>query len=582
MKLEKKPFQPVVVLALTLMGLSGCIEAPKEEAGDSSLRSLVWSAATQVDSNSGAAFTPRIAVEPDGGGTAMAVWVEQVDVNPFDLKGSLNHVYARRYAAGAWAATDAASGCTAGGFNGANDGVCLVDGESLDYNAMSPKVAMDNDGNAMVVWQQIDGADCDAATLGTQVCSSVYSRTYTAGLTWTAAVLIDDGNTASVSPDISLEPDPANNGGVDDAFSSAFAVWTQFKPQAVGWSVLLNNAGTETEIRDYAFYDGQLYAAQAGTAAGDGKVLVFNGTAWQDVTGAGSGFTAGTYEEVNTIYTFHNYLYAGTGSTAGADADIWQYDGSTWTKVYDGETIDAAYTAITALTSHHMAALVAGTDGGNGDVLGCDTRLSGDNINCETADWARLLDIAAGGRRVEDMIAFGQHLYVSWSGASAGDGQIALCFSDGNGAGGTCDHVDDWDTGPGQGASLPYSISAGVEAVFDFAIYNSKLYVGTGISTGDGDVWICDPTGGGFVNSCDNAADWSITYNGAQESIRSLGVFVNPNARLYAGQGDGAGDGDIIECDPRATDDEGGAGNGDLDDELTCSTADWNGTLFLD
>jgi len=64
--------QPMLLKLKLLEGvypLAGCIEAPKAVPDDSALRPLVW--------------------------------VELVDVNPFDLKGPLDHADARRIVAGA-------------------------------------------------------------------------------------------------------------------------------------------------------------------------------------------------------------------------------------------------------------------------------------------------------------------------------------------------------------------------------------------------------------------------------------------------------------------------------------------------
>jgi hypothetical protein len=66
-------------------------------------------------------------------------------------------------------------------------------------------------------------------------------------------------------------------------------------------------------------------------------------------------------------------------------------------------------------------------------------------------------------------------------------------------------------------------------------VYNGKLYAGQGSGTGDGDVLVFD------------GASWTTSYDGAQETIESLAVY---NGKLYAGQGwDTAGDGDVLVFD---------------------------------
>ena len=74
----------------------------------------------------------------------------------------------------------------------------------------------------------------------------------------------------------------------------------------------------------------------------------------------------------------------------------------------------------------------------------------------------------------------------------------------------------------------------GQERIRSLAVYNGKLYAGQGDGTGDGDVLVFDGT------------TWSVSYNGAQEIIYALAVY---NGKLYAGQGTGTGDGDVLVFD---------------------------------
>ncbi|MCH8902877.1 MAG: DUF2341 domain-containing protein, partial [Bacteroidetes bacterium] len=72
------------------------------------------------------------------------------------------------------------------------------------------------------------------------------------------------------------------------------------------------------------------------------------------------------------------------------------------------------------------------------------------------------------------------------------------------------------------------------ERIRCLAVYDGKLYAGQGSGTGDGDVLVFDGT------------SWTTSYNGSQESIFSLEVY---DGKLYAGQGKGTGDGDVLVFD---------------------------------
>jgi len=82
--------------------------------------------------------------------------------------------------------------------------------------------------------------------------------------------------------------------------------------------------------------------------------------------------------------------------------------------------------------------------------------------------------------------------------------------------------------------NMALSFDGAQEYVHSLAVYNGKLYAGQGNSYGDGNVYVFD----GNV--------WRLSFNGTQESILALAVY---NGRLYAGQGSGTGDADIYVFD---------------------------------
>ncbi|MFH2202830.1 MAG: FG-GAP-like repeat-containing protein [Elusimicrobiota bacterium] len=107
---------------------------------------------------------------------------------------------------------------------------------------------------------------------------------------------------------------------------------------------------------------------------------------------------------------------------------------------------------------------------------------------------------------------------------------------------------------PAGGFSVLYSTNAGAswrslrpaamsrdgsqEAVRSLAVYNGQLYAGQGLGAGDGDV---------FVN---NGISWSaspaVPNPSSVEVIHAMAVY---NGNLYAGQGADAGDGDVLKYD---------------------------------
>ena len=184
-------------------------------------------------------MAPEVAIEPDPAGddgqsSAMAVWLEQVDENPFDLIPAVTHVYARYSTSGLWKTNNASCPSDGRSENIDSDGVCQVDGLTNSYNATAPRIAMNGDGDAIVVWQQSDGTDCFSAVSGTQPCTRIYARAFTAG-TWSSTVsLVSKGgvNTPAANPDIAMEPD---GGG------TAIVVFDQWF--GTYWGVSVNRCG---------------------------------------------------------------------------------------------------------------------------------------------------------------------------------------------------------------------------------------------------------------------------------------------------------------------------------------------------
>jgi hypothetical protein len=125
-----------------------------------------WGAAALIEAAAGNAFNPQVAV--DANGNAMAVW--------YQYAGGYYSIYANRYVIGTgWGAaalTEAANGYAA-----------------------DPQVVMDRNGNAIAVWRQHDGT-----------ANSIYYNRYVLGTGWGAAgTLLEATNGSADRPQVSID-----------------------------------------------------------------------------------------------------------------------------------------------------------------------------------------------------------------------------------------------------------------------------------------------------------------------------------------------------------------------------------------
>ena len=116
------------------------------------------------------------------------------------------------------------------------------------------------------------------------------------------------------------------------------------------------------------------------------------------------------------------------------------------------------------------------------------------------------------------------------------------------------------------GSNTAYDPGATIERMQSLETFNSKLYATAGTTAGDGDIFICSPATAGDANKCDSAFDWATSYDASQESFESLYAL---GGTLYAGQGNGWGDGDLYACNP--------AGGGSQPIATMPRTGQWHG-----
>ncbi|TLY19906.1 MAG: DUF2341 domain-containing protein [Nitrospirae bacterium] len=247
--------------------------------------------------------------------------------------------------------------------------------------------------------------------------------------------------------------------------------------------------GAADIIRAFAVYNGKLYAGQ-GDDAGEGDVLVFDGTSWIKPGDAGctpsSGCFDGAQEIIHALAVYDGKLYAGQGQSAAGDGDVLVFDGTSWV------------TPASPLTSPT-----------------CST-----NTTCFDGAF----------EKIQAFAVYNGRLYAG-QGDSAGMADI-LVF----------DGTQWWKPGDAGAPPDVYDAGATIERVRALAVYNGKLYATLGESAGDGDILVLD--NGKSLSSAKSswAVDWhhvvasydgttmSIYVAGALDSSQSITFTPNTNA----------------------------------------------------
>ncbi len=134
------------------------------------VKGLHWSSAEVLFDNGYNAYRPEVAF--DGTGNAICVW-------HLNNESSYGSIYAKRYNAseGAWESDDT-----------------LL--ETSDENATYPKIALDNEGNAICVWRQHEGLNI----------YSIYAARYSSSEgTWSTAELLENTDESTDYPTIKFD-----------------------------------------------------------------------------------------------------------------------------------------------------------------------------------------------------------------------------------------------------------------------------------------------------------------------------------------------------------------------------------------
>ncbi len=241
-----------------------------------------------IDSNTSNANNPQMGY--DGHDNLFIVWDQDSDND-----GSTDIVY-RRYSAGAWG---------------------LDQVIELDFdNAYKPQIAVDNDGNANVVWLENDGAR-----------QNIFSNRYDYGTSaWGAgSTLLENSDVSADSPDITV-----------DSHGKATAVWSQ-------WSQVYTNtyvpgSGWGGMVSVYSDNNSQnIYPQISANASGDTVAV------WEQSYGMDWNIYANNKPEGSgtwgTAQVLENMSNTARSPQVAVDADgnavvVWEHSVGTYWKIY--------------------------------------------------------------------------------------------------------------------------------------------------------------------------------------------------------------------------------------------------------
>ena len=278
-------------------------------------------------------------------------------------------------------------------------------------------------------------------------------------------------------------------------------------------------------------YNGKLYAALGNNTAGDATVWEYDGTTWRIVGGQGidGSWAHSLIENVYSMVTYKGNLYVGTGLTAG-DGDVWRYNGSSWTQV-GGDGLNsgwsgAGYEGVYSLGVYNGNLIAGlGASAQDAEVYSYNgtswSKIGGDGV---ASSWSAASNIEV----VNTISVYAGNLYVGL-GNSAGDGDVWRY----NGTA--------WLQVGGDGLNSSWPVST-YENVNSMSVYDNKLVVGLGDTTGDAEVWTYSGTAWSQIGGDGLNAGFGGASGYDYERVRSLTVY---NGNLYAATGSDTGDGDV-------------------------------------
>ena len=275
-----------------------------------------WGTAALIETDNAGAYNPQIAI--DANGNALAVWTQS--------DGTRDNIWSNRYTAGTgWGtaalietdnagaaqypqiAIDASGNALAvwHQFDGTSTNICsnrytagtgwgtavLIETDNAGTAAF-PKIAMDANGNALVVWRQFDGTR-----------DNIWSNRYTDGTGWGTAALIETDNAASASgPQIAIDTNGNALAVWQQAGGTGESIWSNRYTAGIGW-------GTAAVIQINA---GPAYSPQIAIDASGNALAVWwqsGGTRlniWSNRYSAGTGWGTAALIETDNAGMFSN------------------------------------------------------------------------------------------------------------------------------------------------------------------------------------------------------------------------------------------------------------------------------------
>jgi hypothetical protein len=246
-----------------------------------------WGTAELIETdNADNADYPHIAM--DANGNAIAVW-EQSD-------GIRFNIWANRYVPGAgWGTAE------------------LIETDN-EGDAHRPQVALDTNGNALVVWEQFDGSQ-----------NNIWANRYISGAGWSTAKLIETDNEGDAfSPHITMGTSGNAIAVWEQSDGIRFNIWANHYVQSSGWST----AGLiETNAAGDAYYPQVVIDTKGNAIAVWEQSDGIRSNIWANHYKSGSGWNAAVFIETNdTGDAFHPQVAINASGNAIA---VWyQSDGT--------------------------------------------------------------------------------------------------------------------------------------------------------------------------------------------------------------------------------------------------------------
>lgn len=271
-------------------------------------------------------------------------------------------------------------------------------------------------------------------------------------------------------------------------------------------SVVYNAGGTG--VISMGQYRGYLYAGSTGSGANlhycspDGTGAC-NGGAWAGPLDLSSG---GIYTGIKSMAVYLDTLYIGMqGATAAADIQYCTVSGvacdtpGEWATSFDSSTASDVY--VHSMVVHKGILYAAFQSGTNGFIKACNPTATGAPTICESTDWMTVYTIS-GRRSVFSLLSMNGALYASSGNGTANTATVSYCASPG--ADGICN--TEWALSQVFSTSL-YSESY-TDALTLGAYMGKLYVGFSGATAGRGDIIVCNPDTAGNANVCDSPLDW--------------------------------------------------------------------------